>query len=144
MSVSPASPAAPQGVHTEVLRQPVKVASDPRGIIEQLAEGEFKSVLRITSKAGTVRANHYHKQDSHLCYLVRGKIEYVTRDALNDQAPLERLVIQPGQLFYTPPMVAHAMVFLEDSEFYCFTTSSRRTQKHYEDDVVRVTLVPSA
>ncbi|TSC72503.1 MAG: hypothetical protein G01um101438_587 [Parcubacteria group bacterium Gr01-1014_38] len=128
----------------DVLRKSEIVENSARGIIEKLVEGEFHSVLRITSKAGTVRANHYHKRDSHLCYLVRGKIEYVYRDALDERAPLQRMIIEPGQLFYSPPMVAHAMVFLEDSEFYCFTTSPRHTQKDYEDDVVRVTLVPSS
>ncbi|TSC63577.1 MAG: hypothetical protein G01um1014106_475 [Parcubacteria group bacterium Gr01-1014_106] len=125
----------------EAITTPEVVADDPRGVIEKLAEGNFQSVLRITSKAGTVRANHYHKQDSHTCYLVKGKIEYVTRDALNETAPLERVMIEPGHVFYTPPMLAHAMVFVEDSEFYCFTTSSRHTQAEYEDDIVRVTLV---
>lgn len=130
---------------TDVVTRPAVVADDARGVIEKLIEGDFQSVLRITSKAGTVRANHYHKNDSHTCYLVSGKIEYVTRDALNDQAPLERIIIEPGQVFYTPPMLAHAMVFLEDSEFYCFTTSPRHSQADYENDVVRVTLVvPSA
>lgn len=126
---------------TAVLRRPTLIADEPRGIMEKLAEGEFQSVLRITSKAGSVRANHYHKQDSHLCYLVRGKIEYVFRGALADEAPLERLIIEPGQLVFSPPRVAHAMRFLEDSELYCFTTSPRRTQDEYEDDLVRVTLV---
>jgi len=130
-------------VPQDVLRQSQLLAQDARGVIEKIAEGEFQSVLRITSKGGTVRANHYHKRDSHVCYLVSGKIEYVFRDARDNRAPLERVVIAPGQLFYTPPFVAHAMVFLADSEFYCFTTSSRRTAEEYEDDTVRVPLVPS-
>jgi dTDP-4-dehydrorhamnose 3,5-epimerase-like enzyme len=126
---------------TDSIFSPERIADDPRGVIEKLAEGEYHSGLRITSKAGTVRANHYHKHDSHLCYLVRGALQYVTRDARNEQAPLETVTIRPGQLFFTPPMLAHAMVFLEDSEFYCFTTSPRKTQKDYEEDVVRVQLV---
>lgn len=125
----------------EVVRSPVVVAEDPRGVIEKLAEGSFQSILRITSKAGTVRANHYHKHDSHLCYLVRGRIEYVYRDAANDHAELGHVLIEPGQLLYTPPMIAHAMKFLEDSELYVFTTQPRHTQGEYEDDVVRVALV---
>lgn len=128
-----------------IVRKPEVLEDAPRGIIEKLAEGEYHSILRITSKAGTVRANHYHKRDSHLCYLVSGKMEYVYRDAGDEHAPLQRVIIEPGQLFYTPPMVAHAMRFLEDSEFYAFTTSPRHTQAEYEDDTVRVRLVdPSA
>ncbi len=124
---------------TNIITNPQIVADDERGIIEKLAEGSYQGVLRITSKAGSVRANHYHKRDSHICYLVSGKIEYLHRPALNENAPLQREIIEPGQLFYTPPMIAHAMHFLEDSEFYCFTTQSRE-QEVYEDDVVRVIL----
>jgi dTDP-4-dehydrorhamnose 3,5-epimerase-like enzyme len=121
----------------EIVRQPRMVASDERGIIEELVAGNFQSVLRITSKAGAIRANHYHKHDSHLCYLVSGKIEYVYRDALNEADPVQRKIINPGELFFTPPLVAHAMHFLEDSEFYAFTTQPR-SQGDYEEDTIRV------
>lgn len=122
-----------------IISQPQLIAEDLRGVIEKLTEGTYQSVLRITSKAGSVRANHYHQHDSHLCYLVSGKLEYYHRPALDEKAPVGKVIIAPGQLFYTPPMVAHAMYFTEDSEFYCFTTQSRE-QAVYEDDVVRVTL----
>lgn len=124
----------------KIVRQPEVVADEDRGIIEKLAEGNFQSVLRITSKAGSVRANHYHKRDSHWCYLVSGKIEYFHRPADQEDAPLKKLVISPGELFYSPPMVAHAMRFTEDSEFYVFTTEVRG-QEHYEEDTVRVKLI---
>lgn len=127
----------------EIIGQPKVVADDARGIIEQLTQDTFNSVLRITSKAGSVRANHYHRRDSHLCYLTYGKLRYVWRDALDEKLPLQETIIKPGQLFYTPPMVAHAMHFLEDSEFYTFSTSARATQGDYEEDIVRVILVDS-
>lgn len=124
----------------EIISQPKVVANDARGIIQQLTDQPFYSVLRITSKKGTVRANHYHQKDSHLCYLVSGKIRYVHRDALDNQAPLEEVIVNPGDLFYTPPMIAHAMHFLEDSEFYTFS-GLKREQGAYEEDLIRVELV---
>lgn len=140
MTLSPNPAVGATEVGTDVIRPSEILEDSARGIIEKLAEGNFQSILRITSKAGTVRANHYHKRDSHLCYLVKGKIEYVWRDALDEAAPLSRMLIEPGQLFFTPPMVAHAMVFLADSEFYCFSTEPRHGQAAYEDEIVRVTL----
>ncbi|MEX1997765.1 MAG: cupin domain-containing protein [Candidatus Andersenbacteria bacterium] len=138
------APIAEPNITAEIIQQPEIVADDDRGVIEKLAAGNYQSVLRITSKRGTVRANHYHKRDSHLCYLVRGKIEYWHQLVDTPQAPLEKIIITPGQLFYTPPLVAHAMHFLEDSEFYCFTTQPR-SQAAYEEDIVRVTVfVPPA
>ncbi|MDZ4225817.1 MAG: cupin domain-containing protein, partial [Candidatus Andersenbacteria bacterium] len=121
--------------------KPELVADDERGIIEKLAEGNYQSVFRITSKKGSVRANHYHKADSHLCYLSKGRVKYVFRPAEDENAPLEEKIIEAGQLFYTPPMEAHAMVFMEDSEFYTFNTEPRHGQNAYEDEIVRVKLV---
>lgn len=141
MTLSPHPAVGATEVGTDVIRPSEILEDSARGVIEKLAEGNFQSILRITSKQGTVRANHYHKRDSHLCYLLKGKLEYVWREALDEQAPLQRMVINPGQLFYTPPMVAHAMVFLEDSEFYAFSTEPRHGRSAYEDEVVRVKLV---
>lgn len=140
----------------EIIRQPEELADDERGVIERLGEGPWQSVLRITSKKGTVRANHYHKYDSHLCFLERGKMRYVHRPvrpldlaqgeqaqgepADDERATLQEETIKAGQLFYTPPMVAHAMHFLEDSVFYALTPRSG-DQGDYENDIVRVTLV---
>ena len=132
----------------EIITKPAVLAQDERGVIGKLGEGPWQSVLRITSKAGTVRANHYHKYDSHLCYLESGKIRYVERDVLKVTEDPEKTelgeereyVIEPGQLFYTSPMIAHAMQFLEDSVFYALTPRSG-DQKDYENDIMRVRLV---
>lgn len=124
----------------EIVTRPDKLADDERGIIDRLGEGPWQSVLRITSKKGTVRANHYHKYDSHLCFLERGKMRYVHRPADDERATLQEEIIEAGQLFYTPPMVVHAMHFLEDSVFYALTPRSGE-QSDYENDIIRVTLV---
>ena len=58
---------------------------------------------------------------------------------LATEAP-RRVVIEAGQVFYTAPMVEHAMRFLEDSVFWCFSRNSRK-QADYESDTVRVKLI---
>lgn len=128
-------------MQTEHISTAQIVANEDRGIIEKLAQGNFQSVLRITSKAGSVRSNHYHKHDTHICYLAKGSYEYYTRPALDESAPVEKVVITQGQIVFTPPMVLHAMHFLEDSELYCFSTEERE-QAGYEADTVRVQLYP--
>lgn len=132
----------------KVVSQPMVLARDERGEIERLGEGPWRSVLRISSKAGTVRANHYHQHDSHLCFLESGKLRYLYRplrhaagkSAYDEAVPLEEIIILPGQLFYTPPQVAHAMHFLEDSVFYALTPRTG-DREEYEGDVVRVVLL---
>ena len=113
---------------------------DERGSIVPLADEPMKSAVLISSVKGTVRANHYHKTDWHYCYLLKGAIDYYHRPVGSQQAP-DIVKIKPGQNFFTPPMVEHAMVFTEDSEFICLGKNSR-CQESYEADVVRVNLYP--
>ena len=120
---------------------------DERGsIFKLLDDGKtiIKSVLRITSKAGSIRANHYHKTDFHYCYMVTGKMEY-TEAPITNESPVafgepKVVTVSAGEMVLTPPMVAHSMRFLEDSEFIAFAGNSR-SQEAYESDTPKVKLI---
>lgn len=115
--------------------------SDERGEMSYLLDEKVKitNVLIITSKKGTVRANHYHQKDSHYCYLLKGEMEYHEKD-LAKNAKKEKVIVHAGEVVYTPPKKIHAMKFLEDSIFIALTTESRR-QDIYEKDIIRVKLI---
>lgn len=115
---------------------------DDRGEMSYLLDDKVKinSILLITSKKGAVRANHCHKEDSHYAYLLSGKIKYFYRDAKKKKAPIKSLIVNAGEIVYTPPMEDHAMKFLEDSVFLALTTE-KRSQKSYEKDLIRVKLI---
>ena len=116
---------------------------DQRGEIHNLLDVPLTSVAMITSVKGAVRANHYHKTDSHYCWLQRGRLIYYHRPVGEKVAP-QRWVVTPGQLFYTPPMYEHAMVFTADSIMFAFARNNR-DMANYEADTVRIpTLVPEA
>lgn len=111
---------------------------DERGGIWSMIENmEFKSVLAITSIKGSIRANHYHKNDYHLCYLTKGKMNYYERKVGSNDKP-KKVEIIANQFFYTSPMVEHCMEFVEDSHFICLSRLSRK-QQNYEEDTVRLT-----
>jgi dTDP-4-dehydrorhamnose 3,5-epimerase-like enzyme len=112
---------------------------DARGAIKPLLEREMRSALLISSRAGTVRANHYHKTDWHYCYVVSGRIEYYHRPAGSTAAP-EKVVVGAGEMFFSPAMVEHAMVFPVDTVFLTLSRNAR-DQEAYEDDLVRTTLI---
>lgn len=112
---------------------------DSRGIIQPLVDGDFKSAQLITSKAGSVRANHYHKTDYHYMYLIAGAFDYYYRLTGSDEEP-RCLRVQAGEMVYTPPMVDHAVKFLEDTVFVNFS-GRERDQASYEDDLVRNELI---
>ena len=112
---------------------------DARGAIQPLLEREMRSALLISSKAGTVRANHYHKSDWHYCYVVSGSIEYYHRPVGSTAEP-EKLVVRAGEMFFSPAMVEHAMVFPEDTVFLTLSRNPR-DQEAYEGDLVRTKLI---
>lgn len=124
----------------EVIIKPTLIAEDERGVFQQLVQGDFQSVLRTTQVKGSVRANHYHRHDSHIGYLVSGKLQYMTRSVENEEEQLKTYIINPGEMFYTPPMLVHATVALEDSDVLYFTPRSGKKQE-YENDLVRVELI---
>lgn len=114
---------------------------DARGAIQPLVSGGFESAQMITCNKGAVRANHYHKEDWHYCYMVYGSMRYFTRPTGSEEEPTW-LLVKEGQTVFTPPMVDHAMEFLEDSAFVNFA-GRPRDQSDYESDLVRVQLIPA-
>lgn len=107
-------------------------------ILDVADKTPIKSVLLITSKAGSVRSNHYHKKDAHYCYLLSGKMEWYEKPV--EGGEIESAVLEAGDMVYTPPMVIHAVKFLEDSVFLALATESR-DQARYEEDTARVKLI---
>ncbi len=107
---------------------------DNRGEIYNLFEGQLSHVAMITSKRGSVRANHYHKLDHQYIYLVSGAYETHSVDVRN---PSKRQVlnVRQGDIVDTPPMIAHVQKFTEDSVFLAFSTRLREEGK-YEDDTI--------
>jgi dTDP-4-dehydrorhamnose 3,5-epimerase-like enzyme len=113
-----------------------KPFADERGSIQPLVDMKMESCVLITSKKGTVRANHYHQTDWHFCYVLSGEIEYYHRPHGSAKRPA-KVVIEAGQMFFTPPLVDHAMVFPKDTIFLTWGRNSRE-QEVYEADVRRI------
>lgn len=109
---------------------------DVRGEIQPLVDVMMKSCVLISSTKGTVRANHYHQTDWHYCYVMSGGIEYYHRPVGSTALP-QKVTIREGQLFFTGPLIEHAMVFTTDTTFLTLGRNSR-AQEVYEADVVRI------
>ena len=113
---------------------------DVRGSIQPLVDTLMNSAIIIESKAGSIRANHYHKTDWHYCYVLSGEIEYIHRPTNSNNDP-ETISVRKGEMVFTPPMVDHAMKFLVDTVFLTLSRNPR-DQVSYENDVVRVNMIP--
>ena len=112
---------------------------DLRGSIQPLVDSIMKSAVMINSKAGSLRANHYHKTDWHYCYVISGKIKYYYKELNSDKAP-ELLIVEKGNMVFTPPLVEHCMKFPEDTLFLTLSRNPR-DQETYELDVIRTNLI---
>lgn len=111
--------------------------TDARGAIQNLVHRPLGSAVLISSEEGSVRAEHWHKEDFHFCYLFSGSIIYLERPVGSRDLPTVTK-IEAGQLFFTPPRVEHSMYFPEASVFLTLGKLSR-THEAYEADLVRLT-----
>lgn len=116
---------------------------DDRGGISRIIDQDkinIRAILRITSKKGSIRSNHYHKSDYHYLYVESGKCEYSERPAKDPNAKVETVTLLPGDLVLSHPGIVHAVRFLEDTVLYAFTTEKRQ-QDRYEEDTERIKII---
>lgn len=112
---------------------------DDRGFISRIVDEEknkIHSVLYIIRKKGSRGADHYHKTDEHFVYVAEGRVKRSEKDVKNN-SKISSVILNPGDLVFTPAMVAHSDEFLEDSILIAITTK-KRNQIDYEKDTVRV------
>lgn len=116
--------------------------TDKRGSLSYLVPDDavIRGVLFITCKKGAVRANHYHKADTHYSYVYSGKMRYFWKDLQKKNSRRKSVIVRKGEMIFTPSNVAHAMEFLEDSVFFAFSTKER-DRKDYESDTIKVSLI---
>jgi len=105
---------------------------DKRGKITNILESPVTSIVIITSKKGAIRANHYHKRDSHWSYIIKGKMEYYEE---RKSGKIEKVIVKEGEMVYSAPGVPHAMKFLESSIFLAMTTK-KRLKGRYDKDTI--------
>ena len=110
---------------------------DARGTIQNLLLTPITSVAIITSKAGSVRSNHWHRTDWHYLYVMSGSMEYYERDLNQDGSQIQPTIVKAGEMVFTGPLKVHKTVFLEDTVLLSFAKNIRDHQ-HHEEDVVRV------
>lgn len=134
------SEAVEAGVFSGEMSVPIDLAfSDERGEIVNLLLSPITSVARIVSKAESVRANHYHKTDWHYAFVEKGEVLYFERAVGSTEVSEPKLFIR-GEMFFTPPMREHAMLFPVNTVIYTFAKNVR-THEGHEADLVRVTYV---
>lgn len=72
--------------------------------------------------------------------MLKGSMEYTWYDVKSKNNRPKKIIVKAGDLVYTPPFVAHAMRFLEDSSFLALSAKPRGKGK-YEEDLIRVKII---
>ena len=112
-----------------------KVFEDERGEITDILEKEFiDSVTLISSKKGAVRGNHYHKESIQYTFVLKGSLKLFTR---RPGGEVEMVVLNPGDLVFSPALERHTLIALEDAEFLALTRGPRGGST-YELDTYRL------
>ena len=120
---------------TDSHRVPVEQGfTDDRGTILPLTHDDA-NVQMIWSKAGALRANHYHKTDTHTCYLVTGEMMFYWRNHGEDT--IHREHFKQGDMFKTGPLIDHEMVFETDS-IMVVISEHKRDANTYDEDIVKI------
>ncbi len=124
----------------ETATHPEDAFVDERGIIKNILERPIRHVAIITSKAGTIRANHYHPKDEQYIFVVSGSFESYSYDTRFKGLGPKKQIFSEGDLVYTPPLVAHAYKYLEDTVFLNLTIDLRESDR-YEEHTVQVKII---
>lgn len=113
-----------------------QIFRDTRGEIKNLADGVIGDVAIISSNFGAIRANHFHQEDWHLCYLVSGSMEYFWSDSVNGQN-FRSVQVKSEEMVFTPAKTPHKILFNKDSIFLSISKLSRISE-NYEKDTVKL------
>ena len=115
---------------------------DKRGKISNYSLTEPINLIGyIESKAGTVRANHYHPIQEQKCLVTKGQFISIYQDLLNKNSPKITHVVDEGQLIVTKPNTAHAMVFPKDTVFLNLVRGEREHDNYGVTHTIRHVLV---
>ena len=114
------------------------IFEDKRGKIFNIANLLFRSCALIKSKKNSIRANHYHKKDYHVMYVVKGEIDYFYKKIKGKK--INYIKVKKNELIYTPPMEIHATYFPKNTVLIV-SSKNPRDQATYEKDTVRVEMI---
>jgi len=118
---------------------------DSRGKISNFELTEpINMVGLITSKKGTIRANHFHPQQEQKCLFTKGQIIEVFQDLLNPNSPKITQVVNEGQISVIKPNVAHTMIFTKDTTFLNLVRGEREHDNYGITHTIKHTFVDQA
>lgn len=93
---------------------------DDRGSLEGIINhGEWREINIITSSAGSVRGNHYHKQIAELFIILDGEITVVAQEVRDGNlvGDIAERNVTTGDVFLVEPFTNHTFYVRKDSRW---------------------------
>ncbi len=84
--------------------------------------GYIESIPKI------IRGNHYHPIQEQKVLLIKGR--YISVSKKLPDGEIETIIVNPKDLIITPPNIAHAMVFLEESVILNLVNGEREKENY--------------
>lgn len=87
----------------------LKRISLPQGELGQIFDGDeaWRYLAWLEMRPGTVRGNHYHERKREYLYSIDCELRAVFVDRATGER--ETATLEPGDLLYVPPGLAHAL-----------------------------------
>ena len=111
---------------------------DKRGSIISLVNEKCSNVSIISCLKNSIRSNHYHLDDWHYIYVLKGRINYFFTNLKRTKVYYK--IINTNDIIFTPPMEIHATHFPVNTELLV-VSKNKRNKTIYEKDTVRVNFI---
>jgi len=115
----------------------LQIHEDERGKIADLFyKNPIEHISILTTNAGAIRGNHYHKNTVQHIFLIKGSLEYWYKP-INSDEEVRMTKVVPGDIITSSSNEIHAIKASEDSEFLALAEGVRGGAD-YETDTFRV------
>ena len=111
---------------------------DKRGSIISLINEEVSNVSIITCNKNSIRSNHYHLEDWHYIFVLKGCINYFYSNI--NLKKINYKFIKKNQIIFTPPLEFHATHFPEQTSLIVIS-KNKRNKQIYEKDTIRLNVI---
>ena len=111
---------------------------DKRGSIISLINEEVNNVSIITCNKNSIRSNHYHLEDWHYIFVLKGSINYFYSNI--NLKKINYKFIKKNQIIFTPPLEFHATHFHEQTSLIVIS-KNKRNKQIYEKDTIRLNVI---
>ncbi|MDE1848528.1 MAG: NAD-dependent epimerase/dehydratase family protein [Nanoarchaeota archaeon] len=98
---------------------------------------------RVKENGDTIRGNHYHPEQEQRVLVISGSYISLYKDLSSPNSSVKHNLVRAGDLVITPPNMAHAQIFLEDTISLNLVTGERKQENYGKHTIPYELIKPS-